>query len=196
MMKPPPSILGIATRTPTPPSRLTSPTGVAPSGLTREQVIADLYAKHVMDKSQVAKAVVKLKLNLTLLADALGLPDVKALLAEFVNDPKDASESKGNWSAFGYEEARIALYEGLSAQAAAEKIGRTPKAVQNFRWRTFTQGLRVNQAVWELIRDGHTPEEINELGHPLWMCQFAETVWMLNTYALLHRKTPPKVELV
>lgn len=189
----PPSVLGIPTTAA--PARFTS--GAASvTGLSYEQVIADLYSKRVLSKSQVAVAVVKLKLKLPDLANALGLSSVKQLMQEFINDPEDTPSHNQEPARqnFTLEEAIDVLYSGKTTRQLAELYpNRTQKAIQNFRWRCLKQGLRVNQAVYELIAEGQKPEDINILGYPLWMVKFAETVFQLQVYARMHRKPEIKV---
>lgn len=188
----PPSILGVPTTAA--PARF-SPGAASVTALSYEQVIADLYAKRVLNKQQVATAVVKLKLKLPALATALGLSSVNQLMEEFINDPGDMPsyevEKRQN---FTLAEAIEVLYSGKSNKQLAEEMPhRTQKAIQNFRWRTLKQGLRVNQAVYELVAEGQKPEDINVLGFPLWMIEFTDMVHKLQVYARMHHKQEPKV---
>jgi hypothetical protein len=156
-----------------------------------ESVLADLYRKGVIDRTILATAIVTLKLPHAAMARELGLSSAKELLSEFLDPAGPVLPIKPGWEPWSFEHARIALFDPSEPHDVAPKVGKTPKAVRMFRYRMFTQGCRINRAVWELLMEGHSPEEIVELGFNQWMAEFASMVHQLQIYGASHHRSMP-----
>lgn len=165
-------------------------------GVTMEHAVARLYSARVIDKNAVSKAVVKFKLNPQGLAKELGHDSVAELAAELVTEASAGSTE--TWTPFSFEEAVRVLYtdrDKKPAQLSLEMPARTPKSIAGFRYRVEKTGVRINKAVWDLLKEGYKPEEIAAVGHPLWMVEFANTIKRLQTWAIANDYEPPKVVL-
>lgn len=150
--------------------------------MTMERAVVDLYRYKILPREGIAKAIVKLKLNHKRLADELGV-DVNDLFYEFVK-PAEQAKSEPGWAIWTFDDAVKALYDTRPIADIAQEINRTPKATRQFKYRCFKQGVRINTAIWELLKDGNHPDELKDLGHPDWMVDFAVLIRRLNRYAI------------
>ncbi|QAY18145.1 hypothetical protein [Thermus phage TSP4] len=156
-----------------------------------EQVIAKLYVHGILQAPQLSRAArvagVSLESVLQEL-ERLGVPRQQV----FQEAVTPASEPSSSWSTFTLDEAIEALYNrALPNKELAAKLGKTEKAVSNFRWRAFRQGFLVPRRLWEAVIAGNQ-RVVQEYG---WRGEFAVMLYELTRYATARKLTPPKVEL-
>lgn len=163
-------------------------------------VVADLYRKRVIDAATLSRAILKLRLDIHTVAEALDTSP-NDLVKELVNvqetpvvrTPVTPAKKHPKWETWDYESAHVALFDPRTPTQLAPELKRSPQSIRAFRYRMRTQGCRVNKAVWELFAEGYKPEEIAKLGYPLWMPKFVELVRKLQKTAVLLGHEPIKV---
>ena len=151
------------------------------------QTLLQMHQKKLIDKSTVAKAVVKLRLDPLLMAREFGYETINEFLQEFVQEQDTSSDTGSSselWTFDAMAQASDARFKrGWSYRQIAEELNRTPKSVQSFFRRTFDQGNSVQRAVWELLNDGYSVQEITELvDYGEWRVQFAYDLLKLKRY--------------
>lgn len=156
-----------------------------------QELIAKFYINGILQAPQLSRAAriagVPLESVLQEL-ERLGVPRQQV----FQEAVTPASEPSSSWSTFTTDEAIEALYNrALPNKELAAKLGKTEKAVRNFRWRAFRQGFLVPRRLWEAVVAGNQ-QVIQEYG---WRGEFAVTLYELTRYATARKLTPPKVEL-
>lgn len=151
------------------------------------QLLAKLFVGGVIPAHELSKAsrLVGTSLEEVLTAiESLGFPRSQ-VYSMAVKPPEPTA---GTWQTFTLEEAIEVLYNrAASTEELAAKLGRSKKAVQNFRWRAFRQGFLVPKRLWEALENGKPVEEWG------WRAEFAKMLKELIRYANLRKLQPPKV---
>lgn len=158
------------------------------------QLVAQLYVQGVIPAQKLSAAARTLNLKLDELLSAIevhGIDRQTVYWEATMGSPVTATASQP-WQTFTLDEAIEVLYNrAASKNEIAAKIGKTPKAVANFRWRAFTQGFIVPKELWEALQNGN--EAL--IKKYRWRGEFAKMLYELAHYAKIRKLPPPKIHL-
>ncbi len=156
------------------------------------EALAKLYIDGVLEANKLAKASKSLGVKLEQVLEAIeraGIP--RAQVYSEATTPGTVSVSN-SWNTYTLDEAIEVLYNrAASDKELAQRLGKTEKAISNFRWRAFRQGFLVPKELWEAISAGKEPPE-----HYGWRINFVKMLYNLTLYAKARKLPPPKIILV
>lgn len=173
----------------------------------RERIltIRELYQHGILDKADVAKAVLLLKLDPKEVASLFGYSNLTDFYAEFVDDvdlksvTPEGTSTFETWNLSEMVKAVDLRYGKEQAEYSriADELKRTYKSVQSWFRRVFKQGVVVNRDLWDLIAenpeyDVETLAAIADL--PAWRVQFVVDIYKLAAYCTFNGYTKPIVQ--
>lgn len=155
----------------------------------RAETVRTLLDKRVLDRSTAAKALLALRVSPTVSAFVFGYDSVPEFLQEFVQPARHATDADTpGFEPWAYAEMISAVQlrfgeQHASHQEIADELGRTVKSVQSFFRRTFSQGLTVESAIWDLLDDGNSVEDVVTVADlPKWRVEFVNNAKSLAQF--------------